>query len=154
MSNREETVTIQLCTGWRLVGCTFGFTLQMVKSALSPLPYTSPSHYHLRWASPSGGQGAASQTTSYHVSCLPWLSCLPLRYMFGLGLCPFIELVCDLQLGRGGRGLSPECALPEGHLVSQFTIVTCTAWRTVTEESGAKQKTKITYHTTELGYTI
>jgi len=73
--------------------------------------------------------------------------------MFVLGLCPFIELVCDLQLGRGGRGLSPECALP-GHLVSQFTIVTCTAWRTVTEESGAKQKTTITCPTTELGYTI
>ena len=43
---------------------------------------------------------------------LSWLSLL---YMCGLGLCPFRRLVCDLLL-RGGRGLSPDCALPEEYL--------------------------------------
>jgi len=44
------------------------------------------------------------------------LSCLSLLHMYYIGLCPFGWLVCDLLL-RGGRGLSPECALPEEYLV-------------------------------------
>jgi len=53
------------------------------------------------------------------------------RSFCGLGLCPFSGLFYDLLL-RGGQGLSPECALPKEHLVSsRFTIVTCTAWRTL-----------------------
>jgi len=35
--------------------------------------------------------------------------------MFGLGLCPFGGLVCDLLL-RGGRGLSLGYTLPEEYL--------------------------------------
>jgi len=35
--------------------------------------------------------------------------------MCGPGLCLFSGLVCDLLL-RGGRELSPECALPEEYL--------------------------------------
>jgi len=48
------------------------------------------------------------------------LSCLSLLHMCGLGLCPFSRLVYDPSLLlRGGRGgLSPECALPQEHLVS------------------------------------
>jgi len=41
----------------------------------------------------------------------------------GLGPCPFScsMLFCDLlRLLRGGQGLSPECALPKEHLVSQL----------------------------------
>jgi len=49
------------------------------------------------------------------------MSCLFVLCTYGLGLCPFIGLVCDLLL-RGGRGLSPECTLPEeclGHDLSE-----------------------------------
>ena len=54
--------------------------------------------------------------TSCQVPCLPMMSCFSLLPMCGLGFCPFIGLVCGL-LPRGGWGLSPECALPEEHVV-------------------------------------
>jgi len=46
--------------------------------------------------------------------CLPFLSFLSLLSMCGLDLCSFSGLVCNLPL-RGGRGLSPDCALPKEH---------------------------------------
>ena len=59
--------------------------------------------------------GAATLPSSSHVSCLPMLSWLFLVHRRDLGLCPFSGLVCNLLLW-GGRGLSPECALPEEYL--------------------------------------
>ena len=47
--------------------------------------------------------------------CLPFLSFLSLLSTCGLDLCSFSGFVCNLLL-RGGRGLSPDCALPEEHL--------------------------------------
>ena len=63
--------------------------------------------------------GAATLPFSSHVSCLPMLSWLFLVHRRDLGLCPFSRLVCDLLL-RGGRWLSPECALPEEYLGHNF----------------------------------
>jgi len=73
---------------------------------LAPFPnlYTRP----LPWLGLTYGCPGAptlSESTSYLDSCLPLLSCLSLLYMYGIGLCPHSELVCDL-LVRGGRRLS------------------------------------------------
>jgi len=62
--------------------------------------------------------------TSYHVSCLPLLSCMSLLYICGLGLWSFSCLFCDL-LPRGRRWLSPT----ETHCWKIISFHKRAAWR-------------------------
>jgi len=62
--------------------------------------------------------------TSYHVSCLPLLSCMSLLYICGLGLWSFKCLFCDL-LPRGRQGLSPI----ETHCWKSISFHKRAAWR-------------------------
>jgi len=66
------------------------------------------------------------------------LSCLSLLNMYGLSLCPFSGLVCNLLL-KDGRGLLPECALPErylGHNLEEHCFEDTGVVRCLTQPSG------------------